>query len=125
MKPPWPITPTPASDDGDVPFGTMPAPSTRETSCNFLLAPPEQSSQAALGQSGHADGWRRARRASRNSLPKKHRAKLHLTNLIERLNGEIKRRTDIVGILRNDKAIRRVGALLLERNDVWAMQRVR
>ena len=32
------------------------------------------------------------------SFPKEHRAKLHSTNPIERLNGEIKRRTDVVGV---------------------------
>jgi putative transposase len=60
------------------------------------------------------------------TLPKEHRAKLHSTNPIERLNGEIKRRTDAFGIFPKDTAITRlVGALLLEQNDEWAVQRAR
>ena len=39
------------------------------------------------------------------TFPKEHRAKLHSTNPIERLNGEIKRRTDVVGIFPNEAAI--------------------
>ena len=58
------------------------------------------------------------------SFPKEHRTKIHSTNPLERLNGEIKRRTDVVGIFPNEAAIYRlVGALLLEQNDEWVLQR--
>ena len=59
-------------------------------------------------------------------FPAAHRAKLHSTNPIERLNGEIKRRTDVVGTFPNDAAaVRLIGAILLEQSDEWATQRAR
>ena len=60
------------------------------------------------------------------TFPKEHRVKIHSTNPIERLNGEIKRRTDVVGIFPNEASITRlIGAILLEANDEWAVQRAR
>ena len=60
------------------------------------------------------------------TFPREHRTKLHSTNPLERLNGEIKRRTNVVGIFPNEAAITRlIGAILLEQNDEWAVQRAR
>jgi len=58
------------------------------------------------------------------SFPKSHRVQIHSTNPLERLNAEIKRRTNVVGIFPNEPSITRlVGALLLEQNDEWQLQR--
>ena len=45
------------------------------------------------------------------TFPKEHRAKLYSTNPIERLSGEIRRRTEVVGVFSNDAIIRLVGAI--------------
>lgn len=58
------------------------------------------------------------------TFPKEYWPKIHSTNPLERLNKEIKRRTNVVGIFPNEAAITRlVGALMLERNDEWAVIR--
>ena len=57
------------------------------------------------------------------SFPAQHRTKLHSTNPLERLNKEIKRRADVVGIFPNEDSIKRlIGAVLLEANDDWQLQ---
>ena len=58
------------------------------------------------------------------SFHKSHWSQIHSTNPIERLNLEVKRRTNVVQIFPNEAAIvRLVGALLLEQNDEWAVSR--
>jgi putative transposase len=53
-----------------------------------------------------------------------HWLQIHSTNPLARLNAEIKRRTNVVGILPNDTAITRlVGAMLLEKNNELSLNR--
>ena len=57
------------------------------------------------------------------AFPAQHRAKLHSTNPLERLNKEVKRRADVVGIFPGEASITRlIGAVLLEQNDEWQLQ---
>ena len=56
-------------------------------------------------------------------FPASYRAKLHLTKPLQRLNKEVKRRADVVGIFPNEGSIiRLIGAVLLEANDEWQLQ---
>lgn len=87
--------------------------------------------------------WRAIARSARNSLlklaqameaaeddvlaymsfPAAHRQKLHSTNTLERLNSEVKRRADVVGIFPGEASvICLVGAVLVEQNDEWQLQ---
>ncbi|XYX40730.1 IS256 family transposase [Candidatus Erwinia dacicola] len=56
-------------------------------------------------------------------FPGAHRVKIHSTNTLERLNKEVKRRSDVVGIFPNEESITRLlGAVLTEQNEEWLLQ---
>ena len=76
-----------------------------------------------MAEARHLHGQRRGRRAGLHGLPRaQHRTKLHSTNPLERLNKEVKRRADVVGIFPNeDSIVRLIGAVLLEANDEWQL----
>jgi transposase-like protein len=57
------------------------------------------------------------------AFPSQHRTTLHSTNPLERLNKEVTRRADVVGIFPNeDGIVRLIGAVLLQANDEWQLQ---
>jgi transposase-like protein len=56
--------------------------------------------------------------------PRAHWPQIYSSNPLERLNAEIKRRTNVVGIYPDDASITRlVGAMMLEQNDEWGLNR--
>ena len=58
------------------------------------------------------------------SFPREHGTQIASTNSLERVNRDVKRRADVIGIFPNDEAIiRLVGALMPETNDEWAVAR--
>ena len=58
------------------------------------------------------------------AFPKSHRMQFRSTNPLERLNAEVNRRTDVVGICPNEAAfIRLAGAIPVEQSDEWQPQR--
>jgi len=58
------------------------------------------------------------------ALPEKYRRRLRTTNMQERLNEEIRRRERVIRIFPNDEsALRLIGALLAEQNEVWQERR--
>jgi Transposase, Mutator family len=79
---------------------------------------PAQTAQVCCG-----DERNRGRRADRHGLPAAHRTKSHSTNSLERLNGKVKRRTDVADIFPYEAIYRLVAAILLDQNDEWSIQR--
>jgi len=81
----------------------------------------------ALSDGRALSKWRcSGRPAVRMTFSKDRRAKLHSKNPTERLNGEIKPSSEVVGTFQNEAAItRRIGAILMEQSDEWAVQRAR
>lgn len=58
------------------------------------------------------------------AYPSEHWRQINSTNGLERLNRELRRRSDVVGIYPNDDAVLRLlGSILIEQNDEWAVSR--
>jgi transposase-like protein len=97
----------------------------------ILLQPDGQSAHTQLGQVADQLGARFPKAAevllraeddvlAYTTVPREHWSKVWSTNPLERLNREIARRTDVVGIFPNrDALIRLAGALLAEQHDEW------
>ena len=112
----------PASRAGasSLPSSPPPSPRTTPTTARVQWRHVADQLRPKVPETCRPDGRGRSRRAGLYELPGRHRPKLHSTNPLERLNDEIKRRTDVVGIFPNEEAITRlIGAMLLEQNDVY------
>lgn len=71
-------------------------------------------------------GWAEKAGLACMTLPLQHRTRLHATTPTEDLKGEMKRRTDVVGIFPKVALIRHlVGAILIEQTEPWTVQRGR
>lgn len=58
------------------------------------------------------------------ALPRAHRRRLRTSNMLERLNEELKRRTRVAGVFPNDASLLRlVSAILMEIGDEWEANR--
>ena len=92
---------------------------------NGPAAKERATSVLAAARGGRPEGLRAAREAEEDltafyAFPREHWTKLRSTNPLERVNNEIGRRSDVVGIFPNDASvIRLAGALLIEQNDEW------